>query len=126
VLFDVTPIQLLEIAGDYLPATYRYRLNRYRYGVGVFKIDYALSEPIPWKSQEWRNAGTLHLGGTLEEIAFGERAVWRGDHPERPLVLLAQQSLFDARAPDGKHTAWAYCHVPSSSTFNMTDRIVRR
>ena len=123
-LFDTSPRQMVQIAGDRLPAGYRGALSRYRYGPGVFKIDYALDGPIPWRAQECLRAGTVHVGGTLEEIAAGEAAVWRGEHPDRPYVLLAQQSLFDAaRAPEGKHTAWAYCHVPHGSTEDMTDRI---
>jgi len=125
VLFDVTPRQLLKIAGHRLPAGYRDALGRYRYGPGVFKIDFALSEPIPWKAKECQRAGTVHVGGALAEIAASESAVWKGEHPDRPYVLLAQQSLFDsARAPEEQHTAWAYCHVPHGSTFDVTDRIV--
>jgi phytoene dehydrogenase-like protein len=124
ILCDLTPRQLLAIAGDRLPAGYRRALRRYRYGPGVFKIDWALDGPIPWKAPECARAATVHLGGTLAEIAAGERMVWRGGHPERPFVLLAQPSLFDStRAPEGKHTAWAYCHVPNGSTFDMTKRI---
>ena len=124
VLFDVTPRQLLRIAGDALPAGYRNRLGRYRYGPGVFKVDYALDGPIPWKDVACLRAGTVHLGGTLEEIASAERSVSRGNAPERPFVLLAQQSLFDpTRAPEGKHTAWAYCHVPHGCEVDMTARI---
>ncbi|MGH2443099.1 MAG: phytoene desaturase family protein [Chloroflexota bacterium] len=124
VLCDVTPRQLLSIAGDRLPRSYSWQLNRYRYGPGVFKLDYALNGPIPWKITECARAGTVHLGGGMEEIAAGERAVWRGETPEKPFVLLAQQSLFDpSRAPAGKHTAWAYCHVPNGCTFDMTQRI---
>jgi len=124
VLFDLTPRQLLAISGDRLPAAYRRALQRYRYGPGVFKIDWALDGPIPWKAPECARAATVHLGGTLAEIAAGERMVWRGGHPEHPFVLLAQPSLFDpTRAPEGKHTAWAYCHVPNGSTFDMTKRI---
>ena len=124
VLLDVTPRQLLRIAGDRLPPGYRRGLQRYRYGPGVFKMDWALDGPIPWKAEECARAATVHLGGTMDEIAASERAVWSGEHPERPFVLLAQQSLFDeTRAPEGKHTAWAYCHVPNGSTFDMTDRI---
>ncbi len=123
-LFDVTPRQLLEIAGHVLPSGYARKLKRYRYGPGVFKLDYALDGPIPWKAEECALAGTVHLGGTLDEISAGERAVADGKHPERPFVLLAQQSLFDpTRAPEGKHTVWAYCHVPNGSTFDMTERI---
>src|ERR671916_3257197 len=124
VLFDVAPRQLLDIAGKHFTDGYRRALERYRYGPGVFKADFALDGPIPWKAEECLRAGTVHLGGTLEEIAAGEAAVWRGEHPERPFILLAQQSLFDdTRTPKGKHTAWAYCHVPNGSTFNMTERI---
>jgi phytoene dehydrogenase-like protein len=124
VLFDVTPRQLLKIAGEHFTKGYRRALKRYRYGPGVFKMDVALDGPIPWRAEACRRAGTVHLGGTLEEISYGEAAVWRGEHPERPFVLLAQQSLFDQRrAPDGKHTVWTYCHVPNGSTFDMTERI---
>ncbi len=123
-LFDVTPRQLLQIVGDRLPAHYRSALGHYRYGPGVFKVDWALDGPIPWRAAECFRAATIHIGGTLPEIAESERAVWQGRHAERPLVLLAQQSLFDdSRAPDGKHTAWAYCHVPHGSNVDMTARI---
>ena len=124
VLFDVTPRQLLDIAGEHFTPSYSKALRRYRYGPGVFKMDFALDGKIPWRDEECLRAGTVHLGGTLEEISTGEAAVARGDHPERPFVLLAQQSLFDeTRAPDGKHAVWAYCHVPNGSTFDMTGRI---
>jgi phytoene dehydrogenase-like protein len=124
VLFDVTPRQLLSIAGEHFTLLYRRALKRYRYGPAVFKVDFALDGPIPWRAQGCLRAGTVHLGGTLDEISAGEAAVWRGEHPERPFILLAQQSLFDAsRAPEGKHTVWAYCHVPNGSTFDMTGRI---
>ena len=124
VLFDVTPRQLLNIAGEHLTEGYKGALKRYRYGPGVFKVDLALDGPIPWTAEESLRAGTVHLGGTLDEISAGEAAVSRGEHPERPFVLLAQQSLFDpTRAPEGKHTVWAYCHVPNGSTFDMTERI---
>ncbi len=123
-LFDVAPRGLLSIAGDRLPGHYRRALERYRYGQGVFKLDYALSEPVPWTSTDARRAGTLHLGGTLEEIAQSEREIWARVHPERPYVLVSQPSLFDStRAPLGRHTLWAYCHVPSGSTVDMTARI---
>jgi phytoene dehydrogenase-like protein len=113
VLLDVTPRQLLTIAGNRLPAGYRDKLERYRYGMGVFKMDWALHQPIPWRAAVCRQAGTLHLGGSLEEICASERASWSGEPVARPFVLLSQPSLFDpARAPEGKHTAWAYCHVP--------------
>jgi phytoene dehydrogenase-like protein len=124
VLCDVTPRQLLTMAGERLPAGYRQRLAHYRYGPGVFKLDYALDGPIPWTAEACTRAGTVHLGGTLEEIAASELSVWRGVPPERPFVLVAQQSLFDAtRAPLGKQVAWVYCHVPNGSTFDMTERI---
>jgi phytoene dehydrogenase-like protein len=124
VLFDVTPRQLLEIAGKRFTKRYRRALERYRYGPGVFKVDFALEGPVPWKADECLRAGTVHVGGTLDEISLGEAAVSRGERPERPFVLLAQQSLFDeTRAPEGKHTVWAYCHVPNGSTFDMTERI---
>jgi phytoene dehydrogenase-like protein len=121
VLFDVTPRQLVAICGDDLPSGYRKRLAKYRYGPGVFKLDWALDGPIPWTARACSSAGTVHLGGTFEAIAAAEAEVWRGVHSERPFVLVAQQSLFDVtRAPAGKHTAWAYCHVPSGSTLDMT------
>ncbi|MGW8225411.1 MAG: phytoene desaturase family protein, partial [Anaerolineales bacterium] len=124
VLLDVTPRQVLKICGDTLPAGYRRKLGAYRYGPGVCKVDYALGEPIPWKVKVCGQAGTVHLGGTLEEISNSEKAVWRGEHPEKPLVLLAQQSLFDdSRAPAGQHTAWAYCHVPHGSSQDVSERI---
>jgi phytoene dehydrogenase-like protein len=124
VLCDVTPRQLLALAGDVLPARYRRRLARWRYGPGVFKADFALDGPIPWRAPEVTEAGTVHLGGTLAEIAASEREVWQGRHPERPFVLLAQPTLFDdTRAPAGKHVAWAYCHVPHGSTVDMRERI---
>jgi phytoene dehydrogenase-like protein len=124
IMCDVTPRQLLRIAGDLLPSSYQRQLRRYRYGPGVFKIDYALDGPIPWKAEECLRAGTVHIGGTLQEISASERAVAHGEHPEKPFVLVAQQSLFDpTRAPAGKHTVWAYCHVPNGSTFDMRERI---
>jgi phytoene dehydrogenase-like protein len=120
----VTPRQLLGIAGDRLPPRYQRALRRYRYGPGVFKVDWALDGPIPWRAPECARAATVHVGGTLPEIAESERAAWQGRHAERPFVLLAQQSLFDgSRAPEGKHTAWAYCHVPHGSMCDMTARI---
>jgi phytoene dehydrogenase-like protein len=121
---DLTPRQLIAVAGDKLRPTYRRTLSRYRYGPGSFKIDYALSSPVPWQAPECRRAITVHLGGTLEEIAHAEAAVARGEHPERPFVLLAQPTLFDStRAPESRHIAWAYCHVPNGSTVDMTARI---
>jgi phytoene dehydrogenase-like protein len=124
VLFDVAPLQLLDIAGGHFTEGYRSGLKRYRYGPGVFKVDFALDGPIPWEAEGCNRAGTVHLGGTLDEVAGGEATVSRGEHPERPFILLAQHSLFDpTRAPEGKHTVWAYCHVPNGSTFDMTGRI---
>lgn len=124
VLFDVTPRQLLEIAGHKLSALYRWQLKRYRYGMGVFKIDWALDGPVPFTSELCRQAGTVHIGGTFEEIAHNEGMVWKGKHPDKPFVLFAQQSVFDpTRAPSGKQVGWAYCHVPHDSTVDMTDRI---
>jgi phytoene dehydrogenase-like protein len=124
VLFDLTPRQVLRIAGDRLPAGYRRRLARYRYGPGACKLDWALDGPIPWRAGSCGRAATVHLGGTLDEIAHSEAEVWAGRPPERPYVLLAQQTLFDpARAPEGKHTAWAYCHVPNGSGHDMSESI---
>ncbi|TKK67512.1 NAD(P)/FAD-dependent oxidoreductase [Ilyomonas limi] len=121
VLLDVTPKQLLAIAGHRFSALYKWQLKNYRYGMGVYKIDWALSEPIPFTNAACRLAGTVHIGNTMEEIAFGEKQSWQGKHPDKPFVLLAQQSVFDAsRAPDGRQTAWAYCHVPNGSVKNMT------
>lgn len=124
VLLDVTPRELLRITGARLPDGYRRKLQGYRYGPGVFKLDLALDGPIPWRAAECARAATVHLGGTLDEIAVSESAMSRGLTPDRPYVLVAQQSLFDpSRAPEGKHTAWAYCHVPNGSTVDMTGRI---
>ena len=124
ILFDLTPRQLLDIAGEHFTERYQNALKGYRYGPGVFKVDFALSGPVPWRAKQCLRAGTVHLGGTLDEISAGEAAVWRNEHPERPFVLVAQQSLFDqTRAPEGRHTVWAYCHVPNGSTFDMTGRI---
>jgi phytoene dehydrogenase-like protein len=124
VLLDVTPKQLLEIAGHKFSSFYKWQLGNYRYGMGVFKIDWALGQPIPFKAESCRLAGTVHLGNSFEEIAKGEQLTWEGQHVDRPFVLLAQQSNFDAtRSPEGKHTAWAYCHVPNGSTKDMTTTI---
>jgi phytoene dehydrogenase-like protein len=124
VLADVGPRELLRIAGDRLPARYARALRRYRYGPGVFKLDWALDGPIPWAADDCRRAATVHVGGTFEELADSERAPWEGRHADRPYVLLTQPSLFDdSRAPRGKHTAWAYCHVPNGSTEDMTERM---
>ncbi len=124
VLLDVGPRGLLAIAGEHLSARYSRRLAGYRFGPGVFKLDWALDGPIPWRATECARAATVHLGGTLAEIVAAEDSPWHGRVAERPFVLLAQQSLFDpSRAPGGKHTAWAYCHVPNGSTIDMTERI---
>ena len=124
VVFDLTPRQVLRIGGEALPRRPRQALLRFRYGAAAFKVDWALDGPIPWANPACGLAGTVHVGGTLEEIAAGERTVADGGTPEAPFVLLAQHSLFDpARAPDGGHTVWAYCHVPNGSTVDMTDRI---
>ncbi|WP_373496885.1 phytoene desaturase family protein [Aquiflexum sp.] len=120
-LFDVTPKQLMEIAGEKFSRLYRWQLNRFNYGMGVFKIDWALKETIPFSAEKARLAGTVHLGNTLQEITKSEKEIWEGKHPDHPYVLLAQQSIIDkSRAPEGKHTAWAYCHVPNGSRQDMT------
>jgi phytoene dehydrogenase-like protein len=124
VLCDVTPRQLLTIAKDRLPAAYRDALRRYRYGPGAYKVDWALDGPAPWRAKECLRAATVHVGGTCEEIEASERAAWEGRISESPFCLVAQHSLFDAtRAPAGKHTLWAYCHVPNGSDAPMADRI---
>jgi phytoene dehydrogenase-like protein len=123
-LCDVSPRQLINLAGTRLPHGYRTRLERYRYGPGVFKIDWALDGPIPWRAKGCGLAGTIHIGGTLEEIADSERAAWNGRHHEKPYVILVQQSIVDpTRAPENKHTGWAYCHVPNGSAVDMTNQI---
>jgi len=124
VLFDTSPEQLAGIAGEALPAGYRRRLGRYRYGPGVFKLDWALDGPIPWRDPSCLEASTVHVGGTLEEICASERDMYRGRHPERPYLILCQQSQFDdTRAPAGQHTGYAYCHVPHGSSVDMSDAI---
>ena len=124
ILFDTSPRALASIAGNRLPAGYRRQLERFRYGPGVFKLDWALDGPIPWQNELVGRAGTVHLGGTLSEIVQAEGAVARGRHPERPFVILVQATPFDtSRAPEGRHTGWAYCHVPGGSTVDMTDRV---
>jgi phytoene dehydrogenase-like protein len=124
-LFDLTPRQVLAIAGERLPSGFRRRLGAYRYGPGVFKVDLAIDGAIPWRAPELARAGTVHLGGTFEEIAASEAAVARGQVPERPFVLLTQASLFDrSRAPEGRNTVWAYCHVPNGSPADMTEPIL--
>jgi phytoene dehydrogenase-like protein len=124
VLCDVTPRQLVDLSGGRLPDRYCRRLAEFKYGPGVFKVDWALREPIPWTNADCRRAGTLHLGGSLEEIAASEKAAWQGSSSQRPFVFLSQPTLFDrSRAPEGRHAAWGYCHVPNGSTEDMTSRI---
>ncbi|HWC12177.1 MAG TPA: NAD(P)/FAD-dependent oxidoreductase [Acidimicrobiales bacterium] len=124
VFFDLTPRQVLTVAGEHLPPRYRRRLERFRYGPGSFKVDYALDGPVPWRAEACGRATTVHLGGPLEEVVASERDVTRGRHPERPFVLLAQPTLCDpSRAPAGRHTLWAYCHVPHGSTVDMTSAV---
>lgn len=124
VLLDVTPRQVLALGGNDVPARYRKALSHYRYGAGVFKLDWALDGPIPWTNQQCALAATVHVGGTLDEVTASEHAVQSGRTPDRPYVLLAQHTLFDpTRAPAGRHTAWAYCHVPHGSTTDMTTQI---
>ncbi len=127
ILFGNTPKQILRIAEEELPASYAKKLRSFKYGAGVFKMDIALDGPIPWHDDRCGKAGTVHLGGTLQEIAHSERLTDKGKHPERPYVLLSQQSMFDdSRAPKGKHTVWAYCHVPNGSTRDMSGPILRQ
>jgi phytoene dehydrogenase-like protein len=127
VVLNLTPRQVLRVARARLPRRYEQQLEAYRYGAAAFKVDYALSDPIPWAAEACRRAGTVHVGGSLREIAASERAVAEGRVPERPYVLLAQHSRFDdTRAPDGQHTAWAYCHVPNGSTGDATAQIERQ
>jgi phytoene dehydrogenase-like protein len=121
---DLSPRPLLRIAGHRFPPRFRRALERYRYGMGVYKVDWALDGPVPWRHPECARAGTVHLGGTLDEIASSERHVWDGGHPARPFVLLSQPTLFDpSRAPQGRHVVWTYCHVPRGSEVDMLPRI---
>ncbi len=123
-LLDLGPRQLEDIAGDRLPKPYLFLLRRYRYGPSVFKVDWALDGPVPWKNRLCREAGTVHLGGTFEQIAASERALWEGRHIDRPYCIIAQQSVPDpSRAPEGKHTLWGYCHVPNGYPVDMTEAI---
>lgn len=123
-LFDITPKQLLNIQGLSFSTLYRKQLEHYRYGQGIFKIDWALNSPIPFRNPDCAKAATVHLGGSFEEIALSERLVWENKHPEKPYVLLVHQTQFDSsRAPKGRHTAWAYCHVPRYSQVDMTTAI---
>ena len=127
VLCDVSPKQLLEIAGPRLSDTFRRLLARYTYGPAACKVDWALDGPIPWTDPACSTAGTVHLGASLEEIEASERAPWQGTTAGKPFVLLAQPTLFDpTRAPAGKHIAWAYCHVPNGSKIDVSDRIERQ
>ena len=127
VILDLGPHQVARVAGDRLPARYRRALERYRYGAAAFKLDWALDGPVPWTDPECARAATVHLGGTLEEIAASEAAHERGELHDRPFVLFVQPTLFDpTRAPEGRHTAWAYCHVPNGSTVDATERIERQ
>src|SRR5699024_11929052 len=124
-LFDTTLHQILNIAGDEIPDSFRKQLEGFEYGPGIFKMDIAIDGPIPWKDKRCLKAGTVHLGGTFDAIARSEKMIEQGKHPKKPFVLLAQQSLFDpGRAPEGKHTVWAYCHVPSGSTRDMSELII--
>lgn len=127
ILFNNTPEQILDIAGSHLPKGYGNKLKKFKYGSGVFKIDMALSEPIPWEDEYCRKAGTVHVGGSYNEIASAEQKTSNGEHPNKPFVLVAQQSLEDeSRAPAGKHTCWAYCHVPNGSTKDMSEPILNQ
>lgn len=127
ILFDLTPFQISSIISDRLPPSYKRKLETYTYGPGTFKMDFALSEPVPWLNEKCRQAGTLHLGGTYEEIIDSEASVWKGKHSENPYVLVAQPSLFDdTRAPSGKHVLWAYCHVPNGSETDMSETIEKQ
>lgn len=127
ILLDTSTKDLLKIAKNHLPEHFQKKVEKYQYGPGIYKMDWALNGPIPWKASECHRAGTVHIGGTFEEIARGEKEVWEGKHPEKPFIIAAQQSLFDStRAPKGMHTGWAYCHVPHGSNFDMSDRIEKQ
>jgi phytoene dehydrogenase-like protein len=124
VLCDVSPRQLIRMAGSRMPGRYRAKLERYRYGPGVFKMDWALNAPVPWRASACHDAGTIHLGGTMREISFVEREVWNGRHADRPYMIVVQASRIDpTRAPSGHHTLWGYCHVPHGSTTDMRERM---
>jgi phytoene dehydrogenase-like protein len=123
-LFDTDPLQLAQIAGSHLPSGFRKKLKKYNYGPGVFKLDWALDGPIPWKDKNALKASTVHVGGTLEEISISEKMAWKGQHCDKPFLILCQQSMFDeSRAPRGKHTGYAYCHVPQGSIKDMTEAV---
>lgn len=127
ILFDLTPQQVITIADNKIPDPLKDKLLRYNYGPGAFKVDFALSEPVPWLNEDCKKAGTLHLGGSMKEISHSEKEVWKGIHSEKPYVLVSQPSLFDeSRAPKGKHVLWSYCHVPNGSTENMEERIINQ
>jgi phytoene dehydrogenase-like protein len=127
VFLDVTPSQLLSIGGDQFSSFYKWQLGGFQYGAGVFKIDWALSDPIPFTNTECRTAATIHIGGSLEEISQSEAVIANGLHADKPFVLLVQPGVVDSsRAPDGKHTAWAYCHVPNGSEMDMTVAIEKQ
>lgn len=127
VLYDLTPHQIVKIADKELPLRFINKFLNFKYGPGAYKMDFALSEPVPWTNKECSGAGTLHLGGSFEEIAYSERETWKGNHPEKPYVLISQPSLFDdSRAPKGKHTLWAYCHVPNGSDKDCSEEIVNQ
>ncbi len=124
ILLDVSPRSLIQIAGDALPGRYQAALRRYRYGPGVCKVDFALSGPVPWANEDCRRAGTLHLGGTFEEMAAAEAEVTAGKHPQNPYVLVVQPGVADpSRAPAGRHTLWTYTHVPAGSDVDMTGAV---
>jgi len=124
ILFDVTPRQLLKIAGNLIPESFKQSLKNFKHGMAAYKVDWALTQPVPWRAKECLHAGTVHLGATLDEICASERRVWDGQPPERPYVLFAQPSLFDStRAPAGHHTAWGYCHVPFGYSGDVTELI---
>jgi len=123
-LFDTSPGPMARICGDRLPEDYRESLKKFRHGPGIFKVDWALNAPIPWQNEECGKAATVHVGGSMEEICFSERDAWEGRHSTSPFLILVQPTICDpSRAPEGKHTAWAYCHVPNNSTVDMTERI---
>lgn len=127
VLFDLTPHQIIKIADRELPQSFKNKYLRYKYGPGAFKMDFALSEPVPWINKDCESAGTLHLGGSFEEIAYSERETWIGNYPDQPYVLVSQPSLFDdTRAPKDKHTLWAYCHVPNGSNKDCSEQIINQ
>jgi phytoene dehydrogenase-like protein len=127
IIFDVTPRQLLQIAGHTFSSIYKWQLEKYRYGMGVFKVDWAIDGQVPFTDEKTRQAGTVHIGNTFAEIAHSEARTARGEHQEKPFVLLAQQGVYDAsRAPEGKQSLWGYCHVPHGSKQDMTEAIEKQ